>query len=88
MAESDIPPVLEKENQSEVESSDTVQVNRENEPANGLRSCSGLIEENEERTETSDTEERVESSYSGSGAQDPPVLVGEEEEIKKLRIQV
>lgn len=45
MAESDIPPVLEKENQSEVESSDTVQVNRENEPANGLRSCSGLIEE-------------------------------------------
>uniref|UniRef100_A0A8D1K548 SFR19-like C-terminal domain-containing protein n=1 Tax=Sus scrofa TaxID=9823 RepID=A0A8D1K548_PIG len=85
MAESDIPPVLEKENQSEVESSDTVQVNRENEPANGLRSCSGLIEENEERTETSDTEERVESSYSGSGAQDPPVLVGEEEEIKKVK---
>uniref|UniRef100_A0A8C3YWB9 SR-related CTD associated factor 11 n=1 Tax=Catagonus wagneri TaxID=51154 RepID=A0A8C3YWB9_9CETA len=82
MAESDIPPVLEKENQSDVESSSSVQVNTENESANGLRSCSGLIEVNEECTETNSTEERVESLYSESGAQGPPVLVGEEEEIK------
>ncbi|XP_036723116.1 protein SCAF11 isoform X6 [Balaenoptera musculus] len=84
IVESDIPPVLEKEHQSDVESSNTVQINVENESANGLRSCSEPVEESEEHSETHDTEERVESLYSESGTQDPPVLVGEEEEIQKV----
>ncbi|XP_057556969.1 protein SCAF11 isoform X5 [Hippopotamus amphibius kiboko] len=78
IVESDIPPVLEKEHQSDVESSNTVQINVENESANGLRSCSEPTEESEERTEAHDTGERVESLYSESDTQDPPVLVGEE----------
>ncbi|XP_007179290.2 protein SCAF11 isoform X5 [Balaenoptera acutorostrata] len=84
IVESDIPPVLEKEHQSDVESSNTVQINVENESANGLRSCSEPVEESEEHSETRDTEERVESLYSESGTQDPPVLVGEEEEIQTV----
>ncbi|TEA35706.1 hypothetical protein DBR06_SOUSAS1110056, partial [Sousa chinensis] len=84
IVESDIPPVLEKEHQSDVESSNTVQINVENESANGLRSCGEPVEESEEHGETRDTEERVESVYSESGTQDPPVLVGEEEEIQKV----
>ncbi|XP_059968138.1 protein SCAF11 isoform X5 [Mesoplodon densirostris] len=84
IVESDIPPVLEKEQQSDVESSNTVQINVENESANGLRSCSEPVEASEEHSETHDTEERVESLYSESGTQDPPVLVGEEEEIQKV----
>lgn len=85
-AESDTPPVLEKEHQSDIESSNTctVQIDVDNESANGLKSCSEQIEEGEERPENHDTEEGVKASYSEACAQDPPVLVGEEEEIQKV----
>ncbi|XP_015989794.1 protein SCAF11 isoform X1 [Rousettus aegyptiacus] len=85
-AESDTPPVLEKEHQSDAESSNTctVQTNVDSESANGLRSCSEQIEENEEHTENHDTEERVESSYSESCTQLPPMLVGKETEVQKV----
>lgn len=86
-AESDTPPVLEKEHQSDVESSTscTVQANVENESANDLRSCSEQrVEESEQHNENHDTEEAVEPSYSESHTQDPPVLVGEEEDIQKV----
>ncbi|XP_054447176.1 protein SCAF11 isoform X2 [Pteronotus mesoamericanus] len=80
-AESDTPPVLEKEHQSDEENSNTctVQTNIEDKSANGLKSCSEQIEESEEHTENHDIEERVESSHSDSCTQDPPVPVGEEE---------
>ncbi|XP_053411574.1 protein SCAF11 isoform X2 [Nycticebus coucang] len=82
--ESDISSVLEKERQSDVESSNTcaVQTGVENEP-NCLKRFSEQID-SVKHTENSDVEEKVESSYSESHTQDPPVLVGEEEEIKKL----
>ncbi|XP_036157160.1 protein SCAF11 isoform X4 [Myotis myotis] len=85
-AESDTPPVLEKEHLSDEESRNTctVQTNVENKSANGLKSGSEQIEESEEHTENHDTEEKVESSYSESCIQDPPVLVGEEEDIQKV----
>ncbi|XP_004428980.1 PREDICTED: protein SCAF11 isoform X1 [Ceratotherium simum simum] len=84
-AESDTPPVLEKEHQSDIESSNTCTVQIvDSESANGLRSCSEQREESEEHTENHGTEERVKSSYSESCAQDPPVLVGEEEDIQKI----
>ncbi|XP_014313643.1 protein SCAF11 isoform X1 [Myotis lucifugus] len=85
-AESDTPPVLEKEHLSDEESRNTctVQTNVENKSANGLKSCSEQIEESEEHTENHDTEEKVESSYSESCIQDPPVLVGEEEDVQKV----
>ncbi|XP_004765640.1 protein SCAF11 isoform X2 [Mustela putorius furo] len=85
-AESDTPPVLEKEHQSDAESSNscTVQAGVENESVNDLRSCNEHVEESEEHTENHDTEEAVESSYSESHVQDPPVLVGEEEDIQKV----
>uniref|UniRef100_A0A8C8ZEX4 SR-related CTD associated factor 11 n=1 Tax=Prolemur simus TaxID=1328070 RepID=A0A8C8ZEX4_PROSS len=84
-AESDIPPVLEKEHQSDVESSNTstVKTNVENQSANCLKSFSEQIE-SEKHAENRDTEENVESSYSKSCTQDPPVLLGEEEEIQKF----
>lgn len=85
-AESDTPPVLEKEHQSDAESSNscTVPASVENESANGLRSCNEQVEESEEHTENHDTEEAVESSYSESHTEDPSVLVGEEEDIQKV----
>lgn len=86
-AESDTPPVLEKEHQSDVESSNscTVPANVESESANDLRSCSEQqVEESEEHNENHDTEEAVEPSYSESHSQDPLVLVGEEEDIQKV----
>ncbi|KAF6340412.1 SR-related CTD associated factor 11 [Rhinolophus ferrumequinum] len=85
-AESDTPAMLEKEHQSDAESSNTctMPTNVENESANGLRSCSEQIEESEEHTENHDTEERVDSSYSEPCTQGPPVLVGEEEEVQKV----
>ncbi|KAI5760758.1 SCAF11 [Gulo gulo luscus] len=85
-AESDTPPVLEKEHQSDAESSNscTVQASVENESVNDLRSCNEQVEESEEHTENHDTEEAVESSYSESHIQDPLVLVGEEEDIQKV----
>ncbi|XP_016056655.1 PREDICTED: protein SCAF11 isoform X2 [Miniopterus natalensis] len=85
-AESDTPPVLEKEHQSGDESSNTctVQTNVESKSANNLKSCSEQIEESEEHTENHDTEEKEESSHSESCIQDPPVLVGAEEEVQKV----
>ncbi|XP_008052826.1 protein SCAF11 [Carlito syrichta] len=84
--ESDTLPVIEEERQSDVESSNTctVQTNVENQSTNCLKSCSEQIEESEKHIENHDTEERVESSYSESCTQDPPVLVGEEEEIQTI----
>uniref|UniRef100_A0A2K6FKU7 SR-related CTD associated factor 11 n=1 Tax=Propithecus coquereli TaxID=379532 RepID=A0A2K6FKU7_PROCO len=84
-AESDIPPMLEKEHQSNVESSNTctMKTNVENQSANCLQSFSEQIE-SEKHAENRDIEENVESSYSESCTQDPPVLLGEEEEIQKL----
>lgn len=84
-AESDTPPVLEKEHQSDEENSNTctVQTDVEDKSANGLKSCSEQIEESGEHTENHDTEERVETSHSESCTQDP-VLVGEEEEVQKV----
>ncbi|XP_027789878.2 protein SCAF11 isoform X1 [Marmota flaviventris] len=81
-AESDTPPVLEKEQQSDVESSDicSLQTDVENQSANCLKSYSEQIEESEECSKNHDVEEK-EPSYSES-TQDPPVLVGEEEENK------
>ncbi|XP_070644670.1 protein SCAF11 isoform X3 [Bos indicus] len=84
VAEPDIPPELEKEHQSDVESINTVQINVESESANGLRSCSEPLKESEECTETHDTEERVETLHSESDTQDPPVLLGGEEEVQKV----
>ncbi|KAM5249528.1 protein SCAF11 isoform 1-T3 [Hipposideros larvatus] len=85
-AESDTPAVLEKEHQSDAESSNTctMQTNVENESANGFRSCSEQTEESEEHTKNHGTEERVDSSYSESCPQGPPVLVGEEEEVQQV----
>ncbi|KAM8803143.1 protein SCAF11 [Rhynchonycteris naso] len=84
--ESDTLPLLEKEHQSDEESSNTcaVQINVESKSANGLKSCSEQIEESEDHTKNHDAEERVESSYSESCTQDPPVLVGKEEEVQKV----
>lgn len=79
--ESETPPVLEKEQQSDEESTNTfsMQTDVENQSANCLKSCSEQIEENE-CTENHGIEEKVESSY--SGADGPPVLVGEWEKDK------
>ncbi|KAM6154795.1 protein SCAF11 [Erethizon dorsatum] len=87
IVESDTPPVLEKEQRSDVVESGnigSVQTDAENQSANCLRSCSEQMEENEECRENHDVEQKVESSYSESYTDDPPVLVGEEEENKKL----
>ncbi|XP_047404507.1 protein SCAF11 isoform X1 [Sciurus carolinensis] len=80
-AESDTPPVLEKEQQSDVESSNicSVQTDIENQSANGLKSCSEQIEESEEHSKHHDVEQK--EPYSES-TQDLPVLVGEKEENK------
>ncbi|XP_032732860.1 protein SCAF11 isoform X4 [Lontra canadensis] len=85
-AESDTPPVLEREHQSDAESSNscTVQASVENESVNDLRSCNEQVEESEEHTENRDTEEAVESSCLESHIQDPPERVGEEEDIQKV----
>ncbi|KAG8510109.1 Protein SCAF11, partial [Galemys pyrenaicus] len=85
-AESDTPPVLEKEHQSDVESStpSTLQVNVENKSANGLKHCSEEIEVSEKCTETLDTQERMESSCAESCAQVTSVLVEEKEEIQNV----
>nr|XP_036312068.1 protein SCAF11 isoform X4 [Pipistrellus kuhlii] len=86
-AESDTPPVLEKEHLSDEESRNTctVQTNVENKSANGLKSCSEQIEESEEHSENHDTGEKVESSHSESCIQDPPILIGEEEDVQKVK---
>lgn len=85
-AESDTPPVLEKEHQSDEENRNTctVQADVEDKSANDLKSCSEQIEESEEHTENHDTEERVETSHSESCTQEDPVLVREEEEVQKV----
>ncbi|XP_074259274.1 protein SCAF11 isoform X1 [Saimiri boliviensis] len=85
-AESDTSPVLEKEHQSDVDSSNisTLQTHIENQSDNCLKSCNEQTEESEKQTANHDTEERVESSSSESCAQDPPVLVGEEGKVQKL----
>ncbi|XP_012575963.1 PREDICTED: protein SCAF11 isoform X2 [Condylura cristata] len=84
-AESDTPPVLEKEHQSDVERSNTaVHVNVENESANGLRHCSEVTEVSEEHTKTLDTQEGIESSCAESCAQVTTMPVGEEEEIQNV----
>ncbi|XP_032104280.1 protein SCAF11 isoform X3 [Sapajus apella] len=84
-AESDTSPVLEKEHQSDVDSSNicTLQTHTENQ-SNCLKSCNEQTEESEKQTANHDTEERVESLSSESCAQDPPVLVGEEGKFQKL----
>ncbi|XP_008839536.1 protein SCAF11 isoform X2 [Nannospalax galili] len=80
-ADSDAPPVLEKEQQSDVESTDicSVQTDVENHLVNSLNSCSEQTRENEENSKNHDTEEQVEFSCSESCTQEPPVIVGEEE---------
>ncbi|XP_062931092.1 protein SCAF11 [Cynocephalus volans] len=85
-AESDTPPVLEKEHQSDIACSNTctVETDVENQSANCSKSGNQQIEEREEHTENHDIEERVEFSYSESCTQDTPVLVGQEKEIQKL----
>jgi hypothetical protein len=77
--------IVEKEQQSDVESSNicSVQTNVENQLANCLKSCREQVEENEEHTKNHDIEEKVESLYSESYIQDTAVLV-QEEEIQKL----
>lgn len=77
--ESDIPPMLEIECQPNVESSNTcnVQADVENEPPNGLESCSDQIEESESQVECHDIQEKVEFSFSESSTQDTSVLVEE-----------
>ncbi|XP_064140416.1 protein SCAF11 isoform X1 [Loxodonta africana] len=85
-AESDLPPVLEKEHQSNMESSNTcaVQTNAENQSVNDLRSGSEHVEASEEHIENHDTEETVKASYSECCTQDPPVLVGENQKPNPL----
>ncbi|XP_055973771.1 protein SCAF11 [Sorex fumeus] len=85
-AESDIPPVLVKEHQSDVESKDpcTIQADVENESANELDNCSQQIEESERQTETHDTQEEVEFSFPKFSTQDNPVLV-EEDKIQNVK---
>lgn len=78
--------MLEKEHQSDVDSTNIciVQTHVENQSADCLKNCNEQIEESKKHTANHDTEERVESSSSESCAQDPPMLVGEEGEVKKL----
>ncbi|KAM9673678.1 protein SCAF11 isoform 2-T2 [Trichechus inunguis] len=85
-AESDLPPVLEKEHQSDIESSNTctVQTNAENKSANGLISCNEHVEAREEHTENHDTKETVKPSYSECYTHNPPVLVGENQKPNPL----
>ncbi|XP_058163839.1 protein SCAF11 isoform X2 [Dasypus novemcinctus] len=83
-AESDTPPVLEKEHQSDIESNTcTATRYTENDSANGLTSCSEKIEESEEHTENHDRGETVETSNSESCTQDPPVPDGKKEETQR-----
>ncbi|KAM6215664.1 protein SCAF11 [Rhynchocyon petersi] len=84
-AESDTQPVLEKEHQSDTESNTcTVQTNAENQSADGLRSSSEHTDADETYTENHEEEEVVKASYSESYTQEPPVLVGVEEELKNV----
>lgn len=78
--------MLEKEQQSDAENSNicTMQTDVENESDNVLRRCSEQIEKSEGHTENHDREERVDSSYSESCTQGPPVLVGDEEEVQTV----
>ncbi|XP_077026768.1 protein SCAF11 isoform X2 [Tamandua tetradactyla] len=83
-AESDTAPMLEKEHQSDIECNTcTVTRNVENESANGLRSCSEEREGSEEHTENHETGETVETSYSESCTEIPPLPVGIKEEPQK-----
>ncbi|XP_023579318.1 protein SCAF11 [Octodon degus] len=85
--ESDLPPVLEKEQQSDVEKSNnlcSVQTGEEKQAAHCLESCSEQMEKNEECRENHDVEQNVESSHSESCTDDPPALVGDGEENEKL----
>ncbi|XP_007936102.1 protein SCAF11 [Orycteropus afer afer] len=84
--ESDTPPVLEKEHQSNIASSNTctVQTDAENKSANGLRNWSEHTDTHEEHTDNHDIEETVKASYSEAYTQDLPMLVGVEEEIQEV----
>ncbi|XP_027624127.1 protein SCAF11 isoform X1 [Tupaia chinensis] len=86
-AESDAPPMLEKEHLSDAENNNTCneQTNVDNQPANCLKNCSSeQIEKSEEHTENNDVEKETESSHSESCTQDPLGLVEEKEEVKKF----
>ncbi|XP_005067203.1 protein SCAF11 isoform X1 [Mesocricetus auratus] len=78
-ADSDTPPMLEKEQQSGIESSSisSVQTDGENHLVNCLKSCSEQTEENEQ-TKKHVLDEEVEFLYSEPCTQDPPLLVGED----------
>ncbi|XP_021038987.1 protein SCAF11 isoform X3 [Mus caroli] len=79
--DSDTPPVLEKEQQSCVESSSICSVQTDEENHLHLESCSEQTEENEQAN-NHEMEEQTESLNSESCTQYPPVLVGEDTEIE------
>ncbi|XP_005406652.1 PREDICTED: protein SCAF11 isoform X2 [Chinchilla lanigera] len=86
IVDSDVPPVLEKEQGSDVEESShicSVQTDTENRSANCLKSCSEQMEENEECRENHDVEQKVEPSPSESST-DAAVLAGEGQENSRL----
>ncbi|XP_016044327.1 protein SCAF11 isoform X2 [Erinaceus europaeus] len=85
-AESDTPPVLEKEHQADLKRGNLspVPVNIENESADGLGSCSEKVEENEENIEDCVEQKRVGSPYSESCTQDTPLVVGEKKETHDI----
>ncbi|KAH0517429.1 Protein SCAF11 [Microtus ochrogaster] len=86
-ADSDTPPMLEKEQQSGVESSSisSVQTDGENHLVNCLKSCS---EQTEDEQSKNHKIEEVEFSYSESCTQDPPVLVGEDTGMEAKELSV
>ncbi|NP_001389840.1 protein SCAF11 isoform 3 [Mus musculus] len=79
--DSDTPPVLEKEQQSCVESSSICSVQTDEENHLHLESCSEQTEENEQAN-NHEIEEQTESLNSESCTQDPPGLVGEDTGIE------
>ncbi|EGW01259.1 protein SCAF11 isoform X1 [Cricetulus griseus] len=89
LADSDTPPMLEKEQQSGIESSSisSVQTDGENHLVNCLKSCSEQTEENEQ-TKKHVLDEEVEFLYSEPYTQDPPMLVGEDTGIETKELGV
>lgn len=87
--DSDTPPVLEKEQQSCVESSSicSIQTDEENHLAKCLESCDEQTEENEQ-TKNHEIEEQTEILNSESCTQYPPVLVGEDSGIEAKELCV
>ncbi|XP_028645192.1 protein SCAF11 isoform X2 [Grammomys surdaster] len=83
--DSDTPPVLEKEQQSCVESSSICSVHTDEE--NHLAKCSEQTEENEQ-TKNHEIEEQTEILNSESCTQYPPVLVGEDTGIEAKELCV